>query len=147
MLRVAWVGGFFFGTLPFMIAAQLFLARIKSRWWGPSSVGYYRLLRKALRIRVKVEGAALSGQPVLLVANHVSWADIVVLASLAPMVFVAKREVSNWPLIGAAARAQKVVFVDRTRRQQTPVAVAEIAQRLAEGHPVVLARREYRRFA
>jgi 1-acyl-sn-glycerol-3-phosphate acyltransferase len=54
------------------------------------------------------------------------------------MVFVAKREVAGWPLIGAAARVQKVVFVDRVRRQQTAGAVNDMAQRLAEGHPVVL---------
>jgi 1-acyl-sn-glycerol-3-phosphate acyltransferase len=54
------------------------------------------------------------------------------------MVFVAKREVASWPLIGAAAKVQKVIFVDRMRRQQTPETNKEIAQRLAEGHPVVL---------
>jgi lyso-ornithine lipid O-acyltransferase len=62
----------------------------------------------------------------------------VVLAAIAPMVFVAKREVASWPLIGWAARVQKVVFVDRGRRQQTPDSVNAIAQRLAEGHAVVL---------
>ena len=75
----------------------------------------------------------------LIVSNHVSWVDIVVLASVAPMVFVAKREVRVWPLIGAAAKVQKVVFVDR---DATPTDAGdtcdEIAQRLAEGHPVVL---------
>jgi 1-acyl-sn-glycerol-3-phosphate acyltransferase len=72
------------------------------------------------------------------VSNHVSWADIVVLGAVAPMVFVAKRDVAGWPLIGAAARVQKVVFVDRERRQQTGNTVNEMAQRLSEGHPVVL---------
>ena len=138
MLRVAFVSMAFFGSLPVMIAVQLFLARIRSPWWGPCSVAYYRMLRALLRIKVRVDGELLTGQPVLLVANHVSWVDIVVLASLAPMVFVAKSEVARWPLIGGAARAQKVIFVDRTRRQQTAAAVAEIAQRLAERHPVVL---------
>ena len=74
----------------------------------------------------------------LIASNHVSWVDIVVLAAIAPMVFVAKREVASWPLIGAAAKVQKVIFVDRVRRQQTPETNKEIAQRLAEGHPVVL---------
>jgi 1-acyl-sn-glycerol-3-phosphate acyltransferase len=91
-----------------------------------------------LRIRINVNGTQATGQPVLIVSNHVSWVDIVVLAAIAPMVFVAKREVASWPLIGAAAKVQKVVFVDRMRRQQTPETNKEIAQRLAEGHPVVL---------
>jgi len=138
MLRIALVGGFFFTTLPFMIAVQWLLAAIRSPLWGPASVAYYRLLRAILRIDVRVEGELVRGKPVLIVANHVSWVDIVVLASIAPMVFVAKREVSTWPLIGAAARVQKVVFVDRVKRQQTAATVAEISRRLAEGHPVVL---------
>ncbi len=130
MLRVALVGGFFFTTLPFMIALQWLLAALRSPLWGPASVGYYALLRKLLRINLELRGEPVRGRPVLIVANHVSWVDIVVLASIAPMVFVAKREVSTWPLIGAAARVQKVVFVDRVRRHQTAATVSEIGQRL-----------------
>src|SRR4029079_7958294 len=102
------------------------------------SVAYYRLLTRMLRIDIVTNGAQVAGRPVLIVSNHVSWVDIVVLAAIAPMVFVAKREVASWPLIGNAAKVQKVVFVDRMRRQQTPETNKEIAQRLAEGHPVVL---------
>ena len=138
MLRVILVGGFFFTSLPFMIALQWLLGLMKSPYWGPASVGYYRLLTRLLRINVTMVGTRITGRPVLLVSNHISWVDIVVLASIAPMVFVAKREVASWPLIGAAARVQKVVFVERTRRQQTPTTIREIAERLSDGHPVVL---------
>jgi lyso-ornithine lipid O-acyltransferase len=138
MLRVILVGGFFFASLPFMIALQWLLGRMKSPYWGAASVGYYRLLTRLLRINVKIVGARVTGRPVLLVSNHISWVDIVVMASIAPMVFVAKSDVASWPLIGAAAKVQKVVFVDRTRRQQTPATVREIAGRLSDGHPVVL---------
>ncbi|MGE0563311.1 MAG: lysophospholipid acyltransferase family protein [Pseudolabrys sp.] len=138
MLRVPIVLAVFFSSLPFMIALQWSLSRAWPSRWGAASVAYYRFLCRLLRIRVRVRGAPVSGLPVLIVSNHISWADIVVLGAIAPMVFVAKREVSGWPLIGAAARVQKVVFVDRERRQQTGNAVSEIAARLAEGHPVVL---------
>jgi 1-acyl-sn-glycerol-3-phosphate acyltransferase len=138
MLRVPFVLAVFFSSLPFMIALQWALARVAPSRWGPASVGYYRFLCRLLRIRVRVQGVPVTGTPVLIVSNHVSWADIVVLGAIAPMVFVAKRDVSGWPLIGAAARVQKVVFVDRERRQQTGNTVSEMAARLAEGHPVVL---------
>jgi 1-acyl-sn-glycerol-3-phosphate acyltransferase len=138
MLRFILVAGFFFSTLPVMIALQWLLGRLNSRHWGPASVGYYRLLCRALRIRIVIHGAQVAGRPVLIVSNHVSWVDIVVLAAVAPMVFVAKREVASWPLIGAAARVQKVVFVDRLRRHQTAETIKQIARRLADGHPVVL---------
>jgi 1-acyl-sn-glycerol-3-phosphate acyltransferase len=138
MLRVAIVGAFFFASLPAMIAVQWVLGRFKSPRWGPASVTYYRLLCAALRINVRLVGTRVTGRPVLIVANHVSWVDIVVLGAVAPMVFVAKREIAGWPLIGAAARVQKVVFVDRVRRHQTANTVGDIARRLAEGHAVVL---------
>jgi lyso-ornithine lipid O-acyltransferase len=138
MLRVILVAGFFFTSLPLMVAMQWLLGAFRSPLWGPCSVAYYRLLTRLLRIDIVTNGAQVTGRPVLIVSNHVSWVDIVVLAAIAPMVFVAKREVASWPLIGAAAKVQKVIFVDRMRRQQTPEANKEIAQRLAEGHPVVL---------
>jgi 1-acyl-sn-glycerol-3-phosphate acyltransferase len=138
MLRVILVAGFFFSTLPLMIALQWVLGVCRSRLWGPCSVGYYRLLTRALRIRINLNGTQVTGRPVLIVSNHVSWVDIVVLAAIAPMVFVAKREVASWPLIGAAAKVQRVVFVDRVRRQQTSGTTREIAKRLADGHAVVL---------
>src|SRR6202011_3813730 len=56
----------------------------------------------------------------------------------APVVFVAKREVAGWPLFGLLARLQRSVFVDRKRRHKTGEVNAQIAQRLAEGDPVVL---------
>jgi lyso-ornithine lipid O-acyltransferase len=121
-----------------MIALQWLLGALRSRHWGPASATYYRLLARLLCIRIITRGAQVAGRPVLIVSNHVSWVDIVVLAAIAPMVFVAKREVASWPLIGWAARVQKVVFVDRGRRQQTPDSVKAIAERLADGHAVVL---------
>lgn len=138
MLRFILVAGFFFSTLPLMIALQWLLGAARSKYWGPASVAYYRFLARLLRIRVIIRGEQVTGQPVLIVSNHVSWVDVVVLAAIAPMVFVAKREVASWPLIGWAARVQKVVFVDRGRRQQTPDSINAIAQRLADGHAVVL---------
>jgi 1-acyl-sn-glycerol-3-phosphate acyltransferase len=138
MLRVILVAGFFFTSLPLMIALQWLLGVCRSPWWGPCSVAYYRLLARLLRIRITINGTQVADRPVLIASNHVSWVDIVVLAAVSPMVFVAKREVASWPLIGAAAKVQRVVFVDRTRRQQTPETNREIAHRLKDGHPVVL---------
>jgi len=137
MLRIFWVGGLFFGTVPFITVIQFFLGSVSHRLWGAVSRSYYRLLCRAMRVRITIVGEMASG-PLLLCANHVSWADIPVLGAVAPVVFIAKREVRSWPLIGAAASAQKTVFVDRERRQHTGGAVSEIAHRLGRGHSVVL---------
>jgi 1-acyl-sn-glycerol-3-phosphate acyltransferase len=53
-------------------------------------------------------------------------------------VFVAKREVASWPLVGLVARVRGTVFVDRERRQQAANATAEIARFLGENQSIVL---------
>ena len=52
----------------------------------------------------------------LLVTNHVSFADIMLLSAVQPMVFVSKSEVAAWPVVGAIASAAGTLFVERSRR-------------------------------
>jgi 1-acyl-sn-glycerol-3-phosphate acyltransferase len=58
--------------------------------------------------------AGLSG--VLLLANHVSWLDIVVMNANRPSHFVAKTEIRRWPVIGMLARRNGTIFIERGRR-------------------------------
>jgi 1-acyl-sn-glycerol-3-phosphate acyltransferase len=99
---------------------------------------YHRVICALLGVRIATVGARHSAHPLLVVANHSSWLDIAVITAVAPVVFVAKREVATWPLFGLLARLQRTVFVDRTRRQTTGEVNAEIADRLNEGDPVLL---------
>ncbi len=99
---------------------------------------FHRMMCAILGVRVRVIGRRMPEHPLLIVANHTSWLDIPVITAVAPVVFVAKQEVAGWPLVGLLARLQRSVFVDRARRHKTHRVNAEIAQRLAEGDPVVL---------
>ncbi len=78
---------------------------------------FHSLVCRALRVRVVVSGQAGASRPTLYVSNHVSWLDIYVLGSLLSGAFVAKSEVRRWPLVGALARLQPTVFVDRDDRR------------------------------
>jgi 1-acyl-sn-glycerol-3-phosphate acyltransferase len=89
-------------------------------------------------VRVTVTGEPAAERPLLLLANHTSWLDIPVLASVAPVSFIAKKEVANWPVVGFLAKAQRSVFVDRSRRQATGTHAAEVAGRLTKGDIMVL---------
>jgi 1-acyl-sn-glycerol-3-phosphate acyltransferase len=102
------------------------------------SIIYSRLVCAMLDIRIRVAGKPVVGRPVLVVANHVSWADILVITATVPTIFVAKSEVARWPLIGLVAKARGTVFVDRNRRHQTAEANADIAARLGDGASIVL---------
>jgi 1-acyl-sn-glycerol-3-phosphate acyltransferase len=78
---------------------------------------YHRLVCRLLGVRCDVIGRTAADGPLLIVSNHVSWLDILVLSTVAPVSFVAKREVAGWPIFGTLARLQRTVFVDRARRQ------------------------------
>src|SRR6478672_9402627 len=138
MARALFIAAFFFTTTPLLILLQWTLGKLGLPGWGFIASNYYRVLCTLLRIRVRVNGAPVCGRAVLFVSNHVSWADILVIGSIAPVAFVAKREVRDWPLVGITAKLQRTVFVDRTRRHQTGDTVAEIVKRIESGVSVVL---------
>lgn len=78
-------------------------------------------------------------RPGLLVANHVSWVDIVVLMAVDGGVrLVSKREVGGWPVIGALARRQGAIFVDRSAPRRLPGTVAAAASALRSGATVAV---------
>jgi len=89
-------------------------------------------------IRVTVTGQPAQGRPLLLLANHTSWLDIPILAGVAPVSFVAKKEVATWPVVGFLAKTQRSVFVDRDRRAATSAHADEMAGRLSKGDILVL---------
>jgi len=138
MLRAFFIAAFFFTMTPLLISMQWLLDKLNLPGWGFISSNYYRVLCSLLRIRVRIIGAPVRSRSVLFVSNHVSWADILVIGSIAPIAFVAKREVASWPLVAITAKLQRTVFVDRMRRHQTGDAVAEIVKRIRSGVSVVL---------
>jgi 1-acyl-sn-glycerol-3-phosphate acyltransferase len=91
-----------------------------------------------MRINVLRLGEMEARRPLLIVPNHISWLDIVVIGSTGFACFLAKKEVRSWPLLGLLARVQGAVFVDRTRRMAIPQVNREIAARMAVGDPVIL---------
>jgi 1-acyl-sn-glycerol-3-phosphate acyltransferase len=124
-------------TLPLMPLQQLFV------WAWPRAARafpmyYHRVVLRILGVRLRKVGRPLVIGPALLVSNHVSWLDIVVLSALAPVSFVAKREVHGWPFFGTLARLQRTVFIDRNRRHSTGDARDELRERLRAGDILVL---------
>jgi 1-acyl-sn-glycerol-3-phosphate acyltransferase len=75
--------------------------------------------------------------PVVLVANHVSYLDPVVLVGLVPAVPISKREISHWPLIGGVARRHGVLFVDRSDAGSGARALRGARRALASGISVL----------
>ena len=89
-------------------------------------------------MRVRRHGAIGGVARQLVVANHVSWLDIPVLASLAPMSFLAKKEIGDNPVSRELVALQGVVYVDRGRRSCIPKVNARMVETMRGGSPVVL---------
>jgi lyso-ornithine lipid O-acyltransferase len=124
-------------TLPLMLA-QLLLLAVGSGAAASLPVFYHRLVCRLVGVRVVLDGRLSQVRPLLIASNHVSWLDISVLASIAPLSFIAKSEVASWPVFGWLAKLQRSVFVDRNRRANTRQVNAQIAGRLRSGDVMVL---------
>lgn len=74
----------------------------------------------------------------LVVANHISWIDIMVLHSLCPVGFVAKAEIGEWPVLGFVAKSGGTVFHKRGSHDSASGAATAMADRMREGHPMAI---------
>ncbi len=92
------MAGFATLTLPLM-PVQAVLLRTTSRGARAFPHWYHRQVCRLLGIRLQIEGAVARDRPVLVVANHSSWLDIPVLSAVAPVSFIAKKEVGGWPFV------------------------------------------------
>ncbi|MFH8983079.1 lysophospholipid acyltransferase family protein [Streptomyces varsoviensis] len=97
----------------------------------------------ALGVRLEAAPGPLSvsgpnGVGTLIVANHVSWLDIVAVLAVEPATLLAKREVGGWPVIGTLARRIGTRFIDREGLRALPGAVAELTGTLRSGRSVVV---------
>lgn len=76
-----------------------------AQWWA-------RRLCRLLRLELRIRGMP-AAEPILFVANHVSWLDIPCLLAFIDATFVAKDEVARWPLVGDLAARVDTIFFPR----------------------------------
>ena len=97
------------------------------------------LVLKVAGVRVILENKAVidSSVPQVLVTNHVSWVDVLVLAAFVPgrYVFVAKKEVERIPVFGAAVRACGHIYIDRGDKTRALASLDIARKRLEEAAP------------
>ncbi len=93
---------------------------------------------KSLGVRLKTSGTP-APEPVLLVGNHMSYIDIPLVCAATSTVFVAKKEISSWPIIGYMCNCTEIVWVERGNHASRRDAGAAIAPAIKEkGNKVVL---------
>jgi 1-acyl-sn-glycerol-3-phosphate acyltransferase len=127
----------YLGLTVALMPAQALLIAINSPLAAALPRAYHRMCWRILGFRVEVKGAIGERHPTLFIVNHVSYLDITILGGLIKGSFIAKAEVSRWPLFGTLARLQRTVFVDR-RAPKAKAQGSRIALRLAAGDDLVL---------
>ncbi|MFJ4916824.1 lysophospholipid acyltransferase family protein [Streptomyces sp. NPDC088726] len=75
---------------------------------------------------------------VLVVANHVSWLDIPLVAAVCPGRMLAKSDIRHWPVLGPLAALGGTLFVERERLRTLPATVRGLAAALRGGARVVV---------
>ena len=98
-----------------------------ARWWS-------RKFCSIVNIRIVGRGE-INAHPILFVANHISWMDIVCLRALLDAVFVAKQEVRDWPVFGGLAARVGTLFFKRGEEGQE--VAGQMTALLARGRSVL----------
>ena len=91
---------------------------------------------RSLGVEVRASGATAAEG--MLVANHISWLDVIAIASVRPAVFVAKDDIRRWPFFGRLAEGTGTIFIARRRPRDLLRVNALIACRLRDRESVVV---------
>jgi 1-acyl-sn-glycerol-3-phosphate acyltransferase len=97
-----------------------------------------RGMLRVLGIPLQVEGTPPQHGPVLLVANHISWLDILVMHAARHCRFVSKSDVKHWPLLGTLATGGGTLYIEREKRRDAMRVVHHMAESLHRGEIVAV---------
>jgi 1-acyl-sn-glycerol-3-phosphate acyltransferase len=89
-----------------------------------------RQMLRIMGVELVVRGTPPERGPVLLVANHISWLDIVVMNAAQPARFVSKSDVKHWPVLGALITGAGTLYIERESRRDAMRVVHQMAERL-----------------
>ncbi len=98
---------------------------------------WHRRALELIGVDVRIHGTATPG-PALFASNHVSWLDIVGLATVLDAGFIGKRELAGWPLLGFLITRGGTIYIDRGANGAAANAAEQMAGRLRGGDRVAV---------
>lgn len=132
---------FFFGLVA-TVHLWISILRLPNRWKIVSRLNrnFTLLLRHILNIKVTVTGdeGQLERGGYVIIANHVSYVDGIVLGSIFPILFVSKREVKRWPIVGQWNVLCGSIFINRQRKEQVYTLIQEMTRKLKQEANILL---------
>jgi len=132
---------FLFVIVPFLvfgIPLQLITIKLGLPGWNFLPRIFHLLVAVFLGMKVHLIGEPETGRATLVVANHISWTDIIAIGSVADVSFVAKAELASWPVVGLFSSMQRTIYVHASRKTAARTATDEMARRMADGGAVCL---------
>jgi 1-acyl-sn-glycerol-3-phosphate acyltransferase len=111
--------------------------RARLRWRGLIFKSWAKAAAALIGISLTKHGSPPRA-PFFLVSNHLSYVDVLVFASQLDCSFIAKKEVSRWPVIGPLCKGIGTIFIDRESRRDITRVNSQLDRALAEGRSVVL---------
>lgn len=84
-------------------------------------------------IHLHVLGQPVVGGPALIVSNHISWLDILVIHAARYCRFVSKSDIQGWPLVGTLATGAGTLYIERSSRKDALRMVRDMAQAMRDG--------------
>ena len=130
-LRLAGLIGLFLLYVPPHLLSKWVRRRSK---WPPRFLRHAALIAG---IRAKVEGAPLEPHS-LVIANHTSWLDILILGGWTGTAFVSKAELEGTPLLGWIADQNRTLYIDRAARRDSHEQVRRITRALEHDQPLAV---------
>ncbi|UOO87175.1 1-acylglycerol-3-phosphate O-acyltransferase [Neisseria arctica] len=86
-----------------------------------------------IRLEIGAPPRMLQGTGALVAANHISWLDIFAISAVYPSSFIAKKEISGWPILGKMGRNAGTVFINRDSRRDIEPAKQAVNDALRHG--------------
>jgi len=124
------VGLFFLYVLPHLLSKWL----LGQSGWPPRFLRHAGLIAG---VRPRLEGSPLEPHT-LVIANHTSWLDILILGGWAGSAFVSKAELEGTPLLGWIADQNRTLYIDRAARRDSLVQVRRVTEALEHQQPLTV---------
>lgn len=98
---------------------------------------WFEKILKIIGVKTSIKGKIKSGN-YLIISNHSSWLDIIILGSTFKTTFLSKIEVSHWPVIGKITTAVDMLFINRGAKDAASLAVNGISKFILNNRNVTI---------
>lgn len=136
LITLLFINGLIIAAGIFPAVSFLYSARVAKTKRNALKTRWLRWFSAIVNLHITTEGA-LPERRAILVSNHISWLDIIVIGQYLPVYFVAKSDISSWPVIGYLARQGGTIFIRRGNKQHIKTTAEKMVWLLKQNSHIV----------